>query len=233
VSLAHVAQHTLFAGKQIRDMFDTFVFNASFWQALGPSWAAWSVGSIPRNCSAPAGISPGAATSCAGQAALSIVYVGDDPLAVEKSPFIRAILNYKAPWVSDTTFYHTKTSYKSYYDFMYNNADTSNYLRQFVSNVFLGPQDMNPSATARLFTALETMQRTAAVPLTGPDSFETLGFVVSVVGGGAVPGHAEAAGSSISKAFRGFAAELVLTAGEEALPAHACLTAVQQQQQLQ
>jgi hypothetical protein len=198
-------------------MFDSFVFNASFWQALGPSWAAWSVGSIPRNCSAPTGVSPGAATSCAGQAALSIVYVGDDPLAVERTPGIRAILNYKAPWVSEITFYSTKTAYKSYYDFMYNHADTSNYLRQFVSNLLLSPQDMNPSATARLFAALETMQRTAAVPLAGPESFETLGFVVSVVGGGAVPGHAEAGLTSISKAFRGFAAELVLTAGKARL----------------
>lgn len=200
-------------GKQIRDIFDAFVFNASFWQALGPTWAAWSVGSVPRNCSAPQGISSGTASSCAGQAALSFVYVGNDPLAVDKTPGIRAILNYRAPWVSDMTYYTTKTSHRSYYDFMYHNADTSNYQRQFASNVFLSPQDMNPSATGRLFTALETMQRVAAVPLAGPDSFETLGFVVSLVGGGAVPGHPEAAKTSISRAFRSFAAELVLTAG--------------------
>jgi hypothetical protein len=99
---------------------------------------------------------------------------------------------------------------------MYHNADTSNYMRQFVSNVFLSPQDMNPSATDRLVAALKTMQQAASVPLTGPDSFETLGFVISLVGGSAVPGHPEAARTSISRAFRNFAAELVITAGETA-----------------
>lgn len=201
------------AGRQIRDIYDRFVLNRSYWQSLGPQWAAWSVGSVPRSCSPPPGTSQSTTASCAGQAALTFIYTGNDPLAIDNSPGIKAVLGYKAPWVSEITYYSTTATYKNYYDYMYQNADTSNYLRQFISNVFLSPQDLSPLATDRLFTALEAMQKAAAVPLTGPDSFETVGYVISIVGGGAVADHPEAPRTSISKHFRGFAAELVLSVG--------------------
>ena len=111
-------------------------YNSTFWQNLSENWGGWS-GSGPDHITLP--------RNTIGWVGASFIYNGDSYQDAINA--MQPILGFNPEWKTQGYSHISIKNETSLYDYLVQNADTSNWQRSFVGNVFLNSQQLSPLLT--------------------------------------------------------------------------------------